>query len=236
MPCGHSALRTLTAATPSTLCGKLVMSVAPIRRWPSGLATRRSAPTATAPRIAGRRDDDPDDARPDAGPLAALAAEERDATAVHAVAEDREGRGQEREAADDGDEDDADHPDGHRVEDVDADEEQARERDRHREPAEEHGPPGGARRGLDRRELVASGPSLAPEAGDHEQRVVDAHGEPDEDDELARAHRDGRHELAVDAEDAEARRGGRSARGPAARRPPPPRRRRRAGSGTSPAA
>jgi hypothetical protein len=32
VPCGHSSLRSLIAATPSTLGGKLLMSVDPMRR------------------------------------------------------------------------------------------------------------------------------------------------------------------------------------------------------------
>ena len=58
---------------------------------------------------------------------------------------------------------------------------------------------------LDRAELRAAVPPLGPEAGDHEQRVVDRDGQPDQDDELARVRADRARPLAVEREDAERR-------------------------------
>ncbi len=72
------------------------------------------------------------------------------------------------------------------------------------EAAEEDGSAGRPGRRLDRGELGLVRAPLAPEAGDHEQRVVHADGQADEDDQLARAHRHRSDELAVDAQDAKA--------------------------------
>ena len=74
----------------------------------------------------------------------------------------------------------------------DAEGDQAGQRDHHREAREEDRPAGGAARDLDRLGAVAAGPSLDPEAGDHEQRVVDRDGEPDEHDQLGRVRADRR--------------------------------------------
>ena len=52
---------------------------------------------------------------------------------------------------------------------------------------------------------LAAGPPFDPEPGDHEQRVVDGDGEPDEHDQLRRVGADRPDDLAVDAEDAERR-------------------------------
>ena len=46
---------------------------------------------------------------------------------------------------------------------------------------------------------------LGPEAGDQEQRVIDGHGEPDQDDELAGVRADRGDRLAVEREDPEGR-------------------------------
>ena len=54
-------------------------------------------------------------------------------------------------------------------------------------------------------ERVPAGAPLDPEAGDHEQRVVDRDGEPDEHDQLGRVRADRPDDLAVDAEDPERR-------------------------------
>ena len=77
------------------------------------------------------------------------------------------------------------------------------QRDHHRQPGEEDRPAGGAAGDLDRLGPVAAGPPLDPEAGDHEQRVVDRDGEPDEHDQLGRVRADRPDDLAVDAEDPE---------------------------------
>ena len=80
------------------------------------------------------------------------------------------------------------------------------DRDHHRETAEEDRPAGRAAGGLDRRAAWA-GPARRsdPEAGDHEQRVVDRDGEADQHDQLGRVRAGRRDELAEDAEDAEGR-------------------------------
>ena len=67
----------------------------------------------------------------------------------------------------------------------DAEGDQPGERDHDGEPGEEHRAPGGAARDLDRLGPVAAGAPLDAEAGDHEQRVVDRDGQPDQHDELA---------------------------------------------------
>ena len=149
-------------------------------------------------------DDQPDEAGPQARALVAIAGEERDPTKVHAIAEDRERGRQEREAADDGHQDDADAADRHRGEHVDAEGEQAGDGDGDGDAGEEHRTTGGAAGDLDRRVLVATEAALRAEAGDDEQRIVDGHGEADEQHELAGAGGDRGHELAVDPEDAEA--------------------------------
>ena len=68
----------------------------------------------------------------------------------------------------------------------DAEGDEPGERDHHREPGEEHRPAGGAARDLDGHGPIAAGPPLDPEAGDHEQRVVDGDGQADQHDELDR--------------------------------------------------
>ena len=94
--------------------------------------------------------DGADDDRPQAAALGPVAAEERDPEPVHAVAEDRQRRRQERQRADDGDEDDRDRPDGHRAEEDVVEQEQAADREHDREAGEEDGSPGRRRRDVDR--------------------------------------------------------------------------------------
>ena len=160
--------------------------------------------TATRPRTTGRRTTSPTRRAHRPRALVAVAGEERDPSEVHAIAEDRERGRQEREAAEDRHQDDADGADRHRGEHVDAEREQAGDGDGHGDAGEEHRATGGAAGDLDRPVLVATEAALRAEAGDDEQRIVDRDGEADEQHELAGAGGDRSHELAVDPEDAEA--------------------------------
>ncbi len=229
VPCGHFSLSSLIPATPSIELGKAVMSVIPVRRDRTGEARRRRTATDSTVITTGRRMTRGHEAAPEAAPFLARRAlvepgergsapsadrperERRGKTRqpgrrspeVHPVAEDRQRRRQERQAPDDRHEDDRDRPDGHRREQRHAEGDQTGQRDHHRQPGEEDGPTGGAARDLDRLRPVAAGAPFDSEAGDHEQRVVDRDGEPDEDDELRRVRADRPDDLAVDAEDPE---------------------------------
>ena len=201
-PSGHFSFMRLMAWTPSIESGNEAKSPCP-------MCSRRTG-DASASRNAGRDDEGqeraahrrPHDAAPRPAPLLARPAEERQAEPVHVPIQDRQQRGQERQRPDDRDEHDRDRADRHRAEQRVVEQEQAADRDHHRESREEHGPARGARRRGDGGQLVAPSP-FRPEARDHEQGVVDGDGEADQDHELARVRADGRDELAVQREDAE---------------------------------
>ena len=131
-----------------------------------------------------------------------IAGEVRDAEAHHGPVEDGKGRGQEGQTSQDGDEDDGDAPYGDRLEDVVVDQEQRAERDHDRQAAEEDGSTRGGAGDLDCGDLVAAGPSFGAEARYDEERVVDGNRESDQDDDVRDVLADGRHRLAVDADQA----------------------------------
>ena len=216
VPCGHFSLRSLMPATPSIESGKAVMSVIPVRRVRTGEASssrnatdstvittgRRMTPVTRRPQNplpswrAARPSSQPSAERPHrlTGPSGSAAARRGSQAAgppeIHPVAEDRQRRRQERQAPDHRDEHDRDRADRHRREERHTEGDETGQRDHHRQPREEDGPARGAARDLDRLRPVATGAPFDPEAGDHEQRIVDRDGEPDEDDELGRVRAD----------------------------------------------
>ena len=151
-PAATSRRCSLIAWTPSISSGNEVKSVSPIRRWSHGYGEeeQKAADRTRADRTAHDRR-----ARTAPRPAAfvAVATEEGTRPVSTPVAKDGEHSRQERQAADDGDEDHADRADRHRAEDRIVEQEQPRDRDHHREAAEEHRAAGRAAGGLDGAQL-----------------------------------------------------------------------------------
>ena len=121
-----------------------------------------------------------DDRAPEAALPARLlgrAAEEGDAKRVHAVAEQREDGGEQRQRGDHGDDPDEDRAGGEAAEDRARNEQEPEHREHEGDPAEEDGAAGGGARGGDRVELLPPLQPLLPIAGEGEERVVDPEGE-----------------------------------------------------------
>ena len=194
VPCGHFAYSVLIGLDAVDLVGeRRHVGRSPMWRWSAGDAS--TSRNTTAPMASGIRAGcmtAGDEARPEAAALLPLATEVRHAADGSTPSpEDRQRRRQEGQAADDRHEDRRRScPSPSTGRSTSSMHEQAGERDHHREPAEEHGAAGGAARDLDRVELVPAVPPLGPEARDHEQRVVDRDGEPDQDDQLGRVRAD----------------------------------------------
>jgi hypothetical protein len=126
------------------------------------------------------------DLRPDAV-LAARAAqpsEERDAALLDAVAELRQERRQHGERSDHRDRDDHDRAEAERAERAVAGEEEASHRGHDRQPGDEHGAARRRGRRLERGPVAAAGRTLFPLTLEVEERVVDTHGEADQEHDL----------------------------------------------------
>ena len=150
-----------------------------------------SASTTSTSRGSDRRDERPsEDAVEDRRPEPALAVvaleppEERHARLVDPVAEPRQHRREDGQRADHRDGDDHHRPDREGHERLVAGEEHPGHRDHDRDPRREDGAARGCCGCLECGRLAAPGPSLVTLAADVEERVVDADGESDEEDDL----------------------------------------------------
>ena len=117
----------------------------------------------------------------------------------------------------------AQHPaDAHRVQEALAEDDQRRQRRRHRDRAEGHHAARGAQRRPQRRLAVRARGQLLAEAADHEQRVVDRQPQPEPVDQVQGVDRH-RVDLVVDHPDGEEASAGSSSRRPPAAAAPRPR-------------
>jgi hypothetical protein len=128
----------------------------------------------------GAAHDPVDDRAPEAALTARLlggAAEEGDPERVHAVAEQCEDGGKQRQRGDHGDDPDQDRAGGQAAEDRARNEQEPEHREHEGDPAEEDGATGGGARCGDRLELLPLPQPFLPIAGEGEERVVDSEGE-----------------------------------------------------------
>ena len=177
-----------------------------------GQRTGRDGAGETAPQRVGR-----------AGPGAATRGE-RQPDGVDLVAEHREDRRQRGGRGDDRDEHDEDRAEGEAREQATGDEHPGH-RDDDGEAGDDDGPAGGRPGEGDRVAHVGARGPLLPRPADDEERVVDADGEADEQDQALRVRVDGEDALAGGGGEAE--RDTRRCRGPARAAPRPRRPRRR---------
>ena len=128
----------------------------------------------------GAAHDPMDDRAPEAALPARLlgrAPEEGDAKRIHAVAEQREDGGEQRQRGDHGDDPDQDRAGGQAAEDRARNEQEPEHREHEGDSAEEDGAAGGGAGSRDRIQLLPPLQTLLPIAGEGEERVVDPEGE-----------------------------------------------------------
>ena len=128
----------------------------------------------------GAAHDPMDDCAPEAALPARLLGrppEVGDAERVHAVSEQREDGGEQRQRRYYGDEPDENRAGGEAAEDRARNEQEPEHREHEGDPAEEDGAAGGGARSRDRIQLLPPLQTLLPIAGEGEERVVDPEGE-----------------------------------------------------------
>ena len=137
------------------------------------------------------RDDPTPEPALDVRLLDRAAADDRDAQRVHAVADQPEQRGQERERGEHGDDPDEDRSDGQAPHHGRRDDQHPEHRDDERAAAEEDGAAGRGARGRDGRVTCSRlVPALLAVTRDDEQRVVDPEREPHRDEHVHDEHRE----------------------------------------------
>ena len=132
------------------------------------------------------------------------------ASLLDPVAEPRQHRGEDRQRGEHGDRDHEDRAPRERDERLVAADEHAGHRDDHGHPGDQHGPPRGGGGRLERRSLAPPGGTLLALTAEVEERVVHAHGQPDQQDDGGEVAV-GRDELARDRHHAQGGHHGREA-------------------------
>ena len=125
-----------------------------------------------------------------AGALDRPAADHRDPQRVHAVAEQAQHRGQQRQRGDHRDDPDEDRAQRQAAQDRVGHQQHPAHREHEGHPAEEHGAARGRAGRHDRVDLLETAAALFPEAGEDEERVVDPEREPHRRDHVHDEERD----------------------------------------------